>query len=286
MVKLESIDLPANFLKEEIRDKFLVDEKRKQVWAVELDLFSKFAAVCRKYKLKYYADSGTLLGAVRHKGFIPWDDDMDFVMFRSDYDKLCEVGEKEFTHPYFFQSERTDPGTIRGHIQIRNSCTTAILVKEMKKKYQFNQGIFIDIFPMDNLPCASERIDYWRELYALKQRYREYANKHFQENYEELDRFYFDFEECVKRYANTEASKIALLSYEINNKVGNRFTKDYESSIEMPFEFMKINVPVGYKNILRTIYGSWSKPQRVKSDHKGILFDVDRPYYEYVENCI
>lgn len=121
MVELKSIDLPANFLEEEIRDEFLVDVKRKQVWAVELDLFLKFVTVCRKYNLRYYADSGTLLGAVRHQGFIPWDDDMDFVMFRDDYDKLCEVGEKEFGHPYFFQSERTDPGTIRGHIQIRNS---------------------------------------------------------------------------------------------------------------------------------------------------------------------
>lgn len=283
MVELKSIDLPADFLREEIRNEFLVDEKRKQVWAVELDLFSKFVHVCNKYHLKYYADSGTLLGAVRHKGFIPWDDDMDFVMFRDDYDKLCEVGEKEFNYPYFFQSERTDPGTIRGHVQIRNSHTTGILFSELQEKFEFNQGIFIDIFPMDNLPCASERKDYWSELYALKQKYREYVSAHLKENYEELDRYYFDFEKCVKRYANIRTSKIALLSYEINNKVGNRFVKDYESSIEMPFEFMKINVPVGYKNILRIIYGVWSKPQMTASDHKGVLFDVDRPYKEYLQ---
>ncbi len=281
MVELKSIDLPANFLEEEIRDEFLVDVKRKQVWAVELDLFLKFVTVCRKYNLRYYADSGTLLGAVRHQGFIPWDDDMDFVMFRDDYDKLCEVGEKEFGHPYFFQSERTDPGTIRGHIQIRNSCTTGILLSEMKKKYKFNQGIFIDIFPMDNLPCASERKDYWQELYRMKQRYREYVKEPSKVDYEELDRYYFDFENVVKRYANVKTSKIALLSYEINNKVGNRFAQDYEGSIEMPFEFMKIRVPVGYKNILRIIYGSWSKPKKINSDHNGVLFDVDRPYYEY-----
>lgn len=283
MVELKSIDLPEDFLKKEVRNEFLVDEKRKQIWAVELDLFSKFVTVCEKYKLKYYADSGTLLGAVRHKGFIPWDDDMDFVMFRDDYDKLCEVGEKEFSHPYFFQSERTDPGTIRGHVQIRNSLTTGILLSEINEKYKFNQGIFIDIFPMDNLPPAPERKDYWRELYALKQRYREYVNTHVQVDYEILDQYYFEFEDCAKRYANIEASKIALLSYEINNKVGNRFVKDYESSMEIPFEFTKIRVPVGYKNVLRIIYGSWSKPQMAGSDHKGVLFDVDRPYYEYFQ---
>ncbi len=282
MVELESIDLPENFLKEEIRDGFLVNEKQKQVWAVELDLFSKFAAVCNKYKLKYYADAGTLLGAVRHKGFIPWDDDMDFVMLRDDYDKLCDVGEKEFSHPYYFQSARTNLGITRGHIQIRNSCTTGILLSEMKKRYKFNQGIFIDIFPMDHLPCASERKDYWKELYALKEKCKKYMENQLDVNYEKLDPCCLDYENCIKRYAGIKASKIALLSYEINNKVGNRFIKDYETSIDMPFEFMKISVPAGYRNILRIIYGSWKKPQMAASDHKDVLFDTDRPYYEYL----
>jgi len=282
MVELESVDLPESFLKEELRDGFLVNEKQKQVWAVELDLFSKFAAVCGKYELKYYADAGTLLGAVRHKGFIPWDDDMDFVMFREDYDKLCDVWKKEFSHPYYFQSDRTNLGIVRGHIQIRNSCTTGILLSEMKKKYKFNQGIFIDIFPIDYLPCASERKDYWRELYALKEKCKKYAETQLDTNYEKIDPYCLDYENCVKRYAGIKTSKIALLSYEINNKVGNRFIKDYESSIYMPFEFMKISVPTGYRNILRTIYGSWRKPQMVISDHKDVLFDTDRPYYEYL----
>ena len=118
MVELKSIDLPQAFLEEENRDGFLVDKKRKQVWAVELDLFAKFISVCNKYQLKYYADAGTLLGAVRHNGFIPWDDDMDFVMFRDDYDKLCDIGEKEFEYPYFFNNEYSGFGTIRVHFQI------------------------------------------------------------------------------------------------------------------------------------------------------------------------
>ncbi len=282
MVKLESIDLPKGFLKEETRNKFLIDEKRKQVWAVELDLFSKFAAVCNKYKLKYYADAGTLLGAVRHKGFIPWDDDMDFVMFRDDYDKLCDIGEKEFSHPYYFQSEHTNLGVLRGHVQIRNSCTTGILLSEIKKKYKFNQGIFIDIFPIDNLPCSAERKDYWRELYILKEKCKKYMDEQLNINFEGLDQCCLDYKNAIKRYTNIKASKVALLSYEINNKVGNRFIKDYVSSIDMPFEFTKISVPVGYTNILRIIYGSWRQPQITGSDHKDVLFDVDRPFYEYL----
>ncbi len=282
MVELKSIDLPESFLKEEMRDGFLVDEKRKQVWAVELDLFAKFVSVCNKYQLKYFADAGTLLGTIRHNGFIPWDDDMDFVMFRDDYDKLCDVSKKEFNYPYYFQTEDAEFRTIRGHIQIRNSCTTGILFNDRKKKCNANQGIFIDIFPMDNLPSASERKEYWKELYTLRDKGKKYLDEYVLIDNEEFNHYYLDFENCVKRYIGIETPKIALLSYEINKKVGNRLTKDYQDSIEMPFEFMKMNVPVGYKNILRIIYGSWSKPRRVNSDHKGVLFDVDKPYYEYL----
>lgn len=282
MVELKSIDLPETFLEKEVRNGFAVDEKRKQVWAVELDLFSKFEAVCRKYGLRYFADAGTLLGAVRHGGFIPWDDDMDFVMFRDDYDKLRDVGEREFAHPYCFQGDDADFGAMRGHIQIRNSCTTAILLSDSEKRRDVNQGIFIDIFPMDNLPCAIERKAYWKELYALKDKCKKYMDEHWTPGDEVAKKYCQDFNNCVKRYAGKASSKIALLSYEVNRKVGNRLARDYENSIELPFEFLKVNVPAGYRNILRIIYGSWSKPRMVSSDHKDVLFDVDKPYYEYL----
>ncbi len=282
MVELKSIDLPEDFLREETRDGFFVDERRKQVWSVELDLFSMFVSVCDKYNLKYFADAGTLLGAVRHKGFIPWDDDMDFVMFRDDYDRLCDVGEEEFTYPYCFQREDAEFGSIRGHIQIRNSCTTGILFEDIEKKRKVNQGIFIDIFPMDNLPCASERKDYWRELYALRDMGKKYIDENSIIDDGQFNQYCLDYENCVKRYAEKKTSKIALLSYEVNRKVGNRFARDYENSIEVPFEFMKMNIPAGYRNILRIIYGSWSKPKMVSSDHRGVLFDPDKSYDEYL----
>ena len=103
MVNLK-IQLPEGFLNEEVRCGYVVTHEMKKAWAVMLDLLAELDRVCKKNNIKYYANGGTMLGAVRHKGFIPWDDDIDVMMFREDYDRLMEIGPKEFTYPYFFQN--------------------------------------------------------------------------------------------------------------------------------------------------------------------------------------
>ena len=73
------MEFDESFIKEEVRCDFFVSEKRKKVWYVELELLRKFDEVCKKYNLTYFVEYGTLLGAVRHNGFIPWDDDIDII---------------------------------------------------------------------------------------------------------------------------------------------------------------------------------------------------------------
>ena len=147
-----NLKFPEHFFEPEVRDGYEVSCEMKYIWAVELDLLNQLLTVCQKYNIKLYAAGGTMLGAVRHKGMIPWDDDIDMMMFRSDYDRLCEIASEEFKEPYFFQTNETDPGSYRGHAQLRNSKTTGILKHELDQKREINQGIFIDIFPLDNVP--------------------------------------------------------------------------------------------------------------------------------------
>ena len=146
-----NIELPEGFLDEEVRCGYTVTRQMKEVWAVELDILSELQRVCEKYNLKFFADAGTLLGAVRHKGFIPWDDDIDVCMFRNDYDKLVSIADDEFKAPYKFQCFYTEKGYYRGHAQIRNTNTTCILKSELGKNIQFNQGIFLDVFVLDGV---------------------------------------------------------------------------------------------------------------------------------------
>ena len=141
-------------LEEETICNYKVSSEMKKVWNVELELLKKLDEVCKKNNLRYFGDSGTLLGAVRHNGFIPWDDDIDVVMLREDYDKLIEIGNKEFNDPFFLQSAYSDTGYYREHAQLRNSNTSGILVYE-GNSVEFNQGIFLDIFPLDEISSSA-----------------------------------------------------------------------------------------------------------------------------------
>ena len=155
------LKIDDSFYQEEERCGYLVSAKMKRIWAVELDLLYQLQQICEKYGIKYYASGGTILGAEGHKGMIPWDDDIDIMMLRDQYDLLCQHAD-EFEEPYFFQTYETDDGYFRGHAQLRNSNTTGVLVEEIEKNVPFNQGIFIDIFPLDYYPEDEEeqkRID-------------------------------------------------------------------------------------------------------------------------------
>ena len=146
--------LGEDFFAEEVRCEYLVTEKMKKIWAVIIDLYLEFARICDKYSLNYYGYGGTILGAIRHEGFIPWDDDLDVCMPRADYDKFLAIASKELSEPYFIQTPQTDPGYYKTIARLMNKNTTyasrAFLHSGMA------HGCILDILPLDN--CNPETI--------------------------------------------------------------------------------------------------------------------------------
>lgn len=306
-----TLNLPANFYKEEIRNDYVITSNMKKVWAVELDLFKQLDSICKKHNITYYADGGTLLGAIRHHGFIPWDDDMDFIMYRKDFEQLCKFS-SEFKEPYFFQTEETDPGSLRCHAQLRNTSTTGILKSEMEYNYLFNQGIFIDIFPLDNVPQdLHERVDFVRKMKSLKLKARKYYNynnglerkiritgvhtllknlkrplfsfyyKNLNKKYKKTNPFYDKYIKEVVKYNKTNTKYVMDIAVGTENDLLCK--DDIHSQIYIPFEMFEIPVPNNYSKVLESYYGNWHKMVRGKNAHGGCLFDVDKSYKEYLK---
>ncbi len=103
------MELNEKFFEPEIIGDVYVSRGLKEVWAVNLDLLEVFQQFCEKYKLKFFMGFGTLLGAVRHQGFVPWDDDVDILMPRADFERMKKMWQK-FPEPYFLQSSYSEPG--------------------------------------------------------------------------------------------------------------------------------------------------------------------------------
>lgn len=301
MVDLK-VTLPKDFLQEEKRDGFVVSPAMKEVWAVELDLLAEFQRVANKHNINYIASGGTMLGAVRHKGFIPWDDDVDIMMLRKDYNKLLSVAE-EFEHPYFLQSNRNDKGYFRCFLRLRNSLTTGIQNMEKDCHFKYNQGIFIDIFPLDNIVddiklfiqqqiraktllkkarfYSSLQSRYYKDKSPIKRMQRDLLRSFvFKEDKDE--KYLFEYENEVQRYNDRETAKVSLLSFQFDYRIHDIKLKDVYEVEEMDFEFLRLPVPKDYYNLLTWKYGDWKTPMKFPNYHGDIFFDVNKPYTHYI----
>lgn len=120
-----------------------------------LDILLEFDRICRKYHLKYTLAWGTMLGAVRHGGFIPWDADADILMLREDYEAFCSICEKELDSRFFLQTKHTEPAYRYNVARLRKNNTA--LIYRTWKNAGFHQGIYVDVQPLDHLPDSRIR---------------------------------------------------------------------------------------------------------------------------------
>ena len=286
-------------LEEEVICGYKVSAQMKRIWAMELEMVKRFVEVCEEYHLHYWMMGGTLLGAVRHKGFIPWDNDIDLAMPRKDFNILLEIGPTVFKSPIFFQTPVTeDARFFCTYIKLRNENGTAASQAEFDNG--INCGIFIDIFCIDEIPDSPrKRIWYFKWLNEIAKMQRFALNKamkngmvnrikHFLQkivyryiyhspNAAELFNIY---QKEAGRYANSGCNKVAHQAFGYyENFIWDK--KDWDEQIQMEFESLILNAPKGYDAILKHQYGDYMQLPEDKSTHDYFEFDPDVAYKDY-----
>jgi len=286
-----------DFFKPEVRCDFLVDEKRKKIWAIEIDLLLQLDRVCKKHGIRYWIEGGTLIGAIRHKGFIPWDDDIDVLMFREDYERLCEL-KGAFRHPYFLQLPCEDKEYFFAFSKVRNSLTSAISMPFLYR--EFNQGIGIDIFVMDSHvpgPDAKQRFGAIKKAIVENSTYMRLNHHNLVgpdvqrvKDYPggdpaERSKWVLDMS---MRDSNSDTEYVWLPMggvYEYEKYVFNR--SDFDVTDVAEFEGFHFPIPHGYDRVLRCEYGDYMQlpPKEERGQqHMTSYLDPDVPYKQLVSS--
>lgn len=270
-----------------------MNEKIRQLQLIQLEMLIEIDKVCKKYNIKYSLYAGTMLGAVRHKGFIPWDDDLDICMTREEYDKFLTVWNWDNHEGYILQNKENEPRFTQSFTKIRKEHTTFIQAEWEKERY--HTGVFVDIFPIDRIPNgkANRLLFSWRCL-----KYQLYTREFVPPNANIIIRL---FAKLILDLSNSETRKLRrrkLLEKitKNNNCRCNRISIETKESLKqicpidlfeeytlLEFEGMMFMSVKKWDEWLEILYGDYMELPPLENRrwaHHPIILDFNRSYEE------
>lgn len=287
------MNFPKEFFQDEYRCDFLVPEMMKRAWATQIEVLLVIDEICKKHGLRYFADSGTLLGAVRHKGFIPWDDDIDINMLRSDYDKLISILPGELPDGFsmagmYAGEKRLQDAVPALHQRVITDETYWSLTTHMNRFHAcpfFRLGV--DILALDNIPRNPEDYELQRSLvtyvFKLLGSWDEFLADQSLESYlqyvEETCMVTLKRDDTLKNqvwrlldsicclYNDEDAEEVAIFPYVLNKPYNRPKKAWFAETVYLPFENIEIPAPKHYHEVLTAQYKDYSVYQKMSSGH-------------------
>lgn len=256
---------------------------------VEFEILKAVVKICNDNNIKYYMIGGTLLGSVRHKGFIPWDDDIDIAMFRDDYNKFVDIWPKIRPDDLVLQNKETDKRVHISFTKIRKK-GTRIIEKETKNSGIF-KGVFIDIFPLDNIPKEDslyKDLEYYFYYYLIsvslyKNGYRSYKSK-LLKNISAISSLFLSFElinkvsnYIITRQHNVETDYVTSYTsgYGYKKQRMNK-KKIYGDGVLLQFEDCEFIAPTNFIDYLVHLFGDYKQlPPKEKRGSQHSFIEVD-----------
>lgn len=279
------LDFTEEFFLEGNRCDFVIEKKMKRAWASSMEVLALVDRICSEYNLRYFVYYGTLLGTIRHSGFVPWDDDIDIMMPRADFNTLKKV----------LVDYKSDEMTLNDNLPINALLSTSKVLTNESIPKRFHGCRFItglDIFVADYLPRDRELresfIGIYAAIYDIYVNYDEYLEQglifekvnsarelsgiNIADNISKEDAWKL-CEQISGAFSEEESDILTWLPGVYLEEPLIMKKEWFSEMVYKKFENMEVAVPNGYEEILTKIYGDWRVMEHVEASH-------DYPYYK------
>lgn len=293
------LQFPKDYFQKEVRCGFTVSETMKRYWAAQMEVLQTIIEICKNHNLTYYAFYGTLLGAVRHKGFIPWDDDVDIAMKREDYTKFLQAAGKELPAGWHMRSIYEEEEWTQYHSIVTNELAVDISEERLSRFHGCPFVAGVDIFPLDYFPRDRQAAEVQKLLLGMihavvtsvkylhtdmrdaTQEEAQEAGKMVEEGLGELEKachISFDrskslenqllklYDRICMLYGSQESDLLTFYPDYING-IDFLVQKEWLGTAQLPFENMVVTVPFDYDKVLRACYGDYMVFERNTQAH-------------------
>lgn len=306
------LEFEESFFQGEEIDGFYVESDMKRAWAAQMEILMEIDRICRKYNIQYFAAAGTMLGAVRHNGFIPWDDDLDISMKRDEYQRFMEVAPKEIPSGWHLASPQLIKNWKMPFMRLINGTGINISSEFLEQFHGCPYSVGVDIFPNDYLPPNEAELEVLKILYEHTLYVKQLAdNKDEEETAEEhaekMEPYLVEMEETLRfkidregnivnqmlvrleqmsmLYREEECSELGCICFIAAGNSKPVRKEWYDEAVLMPFENIMIPVPKGYDSVLKVAYGDYMIPVRDGSAHEYPFYkNQQKQLQEILEN--